>query len=253
MKKLFLSAALSFFAFGVQAQQYPEMIKVEGGSFEMGDLNGLGEVDEQSVHNVTLATFSIAKTETTVQQWKSFCKETGRKMPKLPDYESEDFLKDDHPIVYVNWQDAVDYCNWLSNKTGKLYRLPTEAEWEYSARGGKLSKNFNYSGGQNLGMTGWYHDNSGVGTKPVAQKRPNELGIYDMSGNVSEWCSDWYDGKYYASSPATNPKGPISGYYRVLRGGSWDGSEISCRVSNRSLFAPTYPNSDWGFRVVLSK
>ena len=130
----------------VIAQSYPEMIKVEGGSFEMGDVEGVGHRYEQPVHTVNLKTFSIAKTETTVLQWKTYCIATAHSMPQPPDWG----WIDTHPVVNVSWHDAVEYCDWLSDKTGKLYRLPTEAEWEYAARGGKLSKGFKFSGGQAL-------------------------------------------------------------------------------------------------------
>jgi len=249
---LILLTATFVFTFYSHAQTtaYPEMVVVEGGTFEMGDEHGDGEADEQPVHSVTLKTFSIAKTETTVKQWKTYCQETGRSMPSDTPKEG---WKDDHPMVYVNWHDAVAYCDWLSDKNGKLYRLPTEAEWEYAARGGKLSKGFKYSGGQSIDMTGWYDENAGGGTKPVAQKRANELGLYDMSGNVWEWCKDWWDEKYYATSPKENPKGPATGSDRVLRGGGWSSSAARCRVADRYINGPAYRYSIIGFRVVLSQ
>lgn len=170
------------------AQSYPEMIKVEGGTFTMGDSEMEGGETEQPTHEVTLKSFSIAKTETTVLQWKTYCSATGHKMPdETPSWG----WIDAHPIVNVNYDDAVAYCDWLSDKTGELYRLPTESEWEYAARGGKQSKGYKYSGGQSIDMTGWYDGNSNNQIQAVAQKRANELGIYDMSGNVLEWCKDW--------------------------------------------------------------
>ena len=252
MKHIFfiLSVVLTVHFATAQTSSYPEMVLVEGGTFEMGDEHGLGEANEQPVHSVTLKTFSIAKTETTVRQWRTYCNETGRSMPS--DVPAGGW-KDDHPMVNVNWQDAVAYCDWLSDKTGKLYRLPTEAEWEYAARGGKLSTGYKYAGGQSIDMTGWYADNSGGGTKPVAQKRANELVLYDMSGNVWEWCHDWYGENYYATSPASNPRGPTSGSTRVLRGGSWFYSAAGCRVAYRFIYDPSFRNSGSGFRVVLSQ
>lgn len=245
MKKLIILFSLSFFAFTGKAQQYPQMITVEGGSFEMGDEQGIGEANEQPVHTVTLKTFTIAKTETTVLQWKTYCNATGRSMPQTPSWG----WIDNHPVVNVSWDDAVAYCDWMSDKTGKLYRLPTEAEWEYAARGGKQSKGYKYSGGQSIDGSGWYKENSGSGTKEVATKSPNELGLYDMSGNVWEWCQDWY-GDYVAGAQ-TNPRGAKTGSYRVLRGGSWYLAAAYCRVAYRSLNGPAYRNYHYGFRVVF--
>jgi formylglycine-generating enzyme required for sulfatase activity len=129
--------------------------------------------------------------------------------------------------------------------------LPTEAEWEYAARGGNKSKGYRYSGSNDIDAVGWYDDNSGGKTHPVAQKQPNELGLYDMSGNVWEWCSDWYSDSYYRSSPKNDPQGPNSGKYRVLRGGRRDGSDDGCRVANRNGYYPD--RRGLGFRLVLSQ
>jgi sulfatase modifying factor 1 len=245
MNRLFVFVALSFFAFNTKAQSYPEMIIVEGGTFNMGDEQGIGEADELPVHPVTLKTFSIAKTETTVLQWKTYCNATGRKMPDPPSWG----WIDSHPMVNVNWEDAVAYCDWMSDKTGKICRLPTEAEWEYAARGGKESKGFKFSGGQSIDLTGWYKENSGDKTNPVAQKRANELKLYDMSGNVWEWCEDWYGD--YSAGAQTNPRGIKSGSFRVLRGGSWFLASTYCRVASRSLLTPGFRYSYYGFRMVL--
>ncbi len=227
---------------------YPEMVLVEGGTFTMGDNEMEGDKDEQPVHEVTLKTFSIAKTETTVLQWRTFCNATGRSFPK----EMEGKV-DAAPMAYVSWHDAVAYTDWLADKTGKNYRLPTEAEWEYAARGGNKSQGHKYSGGRSLDNVGWFTDNAKDGTKKVAFKRANELGIYDMSGNVWEWCRDWYSESYYATSPKDNPKGPSTGGSRVLRGGSWYGAAGLSRVADRSNTAPGYRNLNGGFRVVLSQ
>ena len=245
MKKLLLFATVCVFAFTTEAQQYPEMINVAGGSFEMGDEQGIGEANEQPVHKVTLKTFSIAKTETTVLQWKTYCNATGRKMPETPGWG----WKDEHPMVNVSWDDAVAYCDWMSDKTGNLYRLPTEAEWEFAARGGQQSKGFKFSGGQSIDGTGWYKENSDGTTKPVAQKRANELGLYDMSGNVYEWCQDWFGD--YAAEAQVNPKGAKLDSYRVLRGGGWIFTAASCRIAYRSINSPGFRFNYYGFRVVV--
>ncbi|SDA42225.1 Formylglycine-generating enzyme, required for sulfatase activity, contains SUMF1/FGE domain [Algoriphagus alkaliphilus] len=251
MKALFtillcLSLSLVFFTHMTYAQTLPEMILVEGGTFQMGDEWGLGDEDEL-VHEVTLRSFSISKTEVTVGQYKRYCSESGVRMPNPPNWG----WIDSHPMVNVSWFDAVNYADWLSEKTGKLYRLPTEAEWEYAARGGKHSAGYKYSGGQSLPLVGWFGDNADGKTHPVAQKRANEPGIYDMSGNVWEWCSDWYGD--YPSSAVSNPRGPSSGSDRVLRGGSWDGSAVYCRVSDRLYYDPSGRDGSGGFRVVLSQ
>lgn len=134
----------------------------------------------------------------------------------------------------------------MNELTGKQFRLPTKAEWEYAARGGNRSRGYKYSGSDNIGSVAWYTDNSGETTHPVGQKQSNELGLYDMSGNVWEWCQDWYDNNYYGSSPSQNPKGPSSGYFRVGRGGSWGGNAWGCRVSYRSYDSPDSRDGNLG-------
>lgn len=225
------------------------MITVEGGTFTMGDTEMEGESDEQPAHEVTLKTFQMSKTLVTVAQYRAYCTATGKNMPDPPSWG----WIDSHPVVNVTWHDAVAYTDWLADKTGKNYRLPTEAEWEYAARGGNKSNGNKYAGGRSLDMVGWYGDNSNSRTQPVAQKRPNELGLYDMSGNVWEWCRDWYSANYYANSPKDNPRGPASGSYRVLRGGSWGNDASYCRVAYRDYYDPGGRYDDYGFRVVLSQ
>ena len=231
------------------AQTYPEMILVEGGTFTMGDEWMLGDEDEQPTHEVTLRNYKIGKTEVTVAQYRAFCRSTGKSMPETPEWG----WQDSHPIVNVSWYDAVAYCDWLSEKQGGLYRLPTEAEWEYAARGGQKSKSYTYAGGNDIWDAGWYEYHIGGHTRSVGRKNANELGIHDMTGNVWEWCADWYDADYYSSSPSTNPRGPSSGSDRVLRGGSWTNSAANCRVVNRGRSNPSYSYSFSGFRVVLSQ
>lgn len=259
-KKIFLSVlTLGLVTFGIssftkhqntlQSATYPEIVTVEGGTFTMGDEHGEGQADEQPTHQVTLKTFKIAKTETTVAQWRAFCTATGRAMPEAPDWG----WQDKHPMVKVTYNDAVSYCNWLGEKFGGDWRLPTEAEWEYAARGGNKSNRYTYAGGDELEKVAWFEDNAGGQTQAVGRKKANELGIYDMSGNVWEWCKDWYGKDYYKTSPATNPKGPTNGEYRVLRGGSWFYEATDCRVANRDNLTPSSRNLNCGFRVVLSQ
>ena len=153
------------------------------------------------------------------------------------------------PVEKVSWNDVQEYITKLNQLTGKSYRLPTEAEWEYAARGGAESKGYKYSGSHTLSYVAWYEDNSNSKTHPVGTKNPNELGIYDMSGNVYEWCSDWYGA--YSSNSQTNPQGPSEGSNRVIRGGGWDSSARNCRVSIRSLDRADFRNYSLGFRLVL--
>jgi formylglycine-generating enzyme required for sulfatase activity len=159
--------------------------------------------------------------------------------------------QDNHPVIHVSWNDAKAYCDWLSKKSGKTYRLPTEAEWEFGARGGKQSKGFEYAGSNNLGDVGWHSGNSGNKTHAVGEKLPNELGLYDMSGNVLECCSDWYE--EYPSGSQTNPTGPTSGLFHVVRGGSWDDYPQHCRVAYRGDLTPDNRFSFLGFRLARTK
>ena len=217
------------------------MIFVQGGTFQMGSNDG--ESDEKPIHSVTVSDFYIGKYEVTQKEWQDI-------MGNNP----SNWKGDNLPVEKVSWYDAVEFCNKKSEKEGLQkcysgsgknitcdftkngYRLPTEAEWEYAARGGTESENANsrlYSGSNNIGDVAWYSSNSGSKTHQVGTKQANELGIHDMSGNVWEWCWDWYDKNYYSSSPGSNPRGPNSGEYSVLRGGSWFNYDYYCRVANR--------------------
>ena len=236
---------LSMTSYTLCAQEYPEMVEVKGGSFIMGDESG--DKDEKPAHEVKINTFSIAKTETTVGQWQAFCTATKRAMPEAPWFG----LKDDHPIVNISWDDAIAYCTWLSTKYKKHYRLPTEAQWEFAARGGVNSKGYAYSGAKAPDSIAWFSSRSN-GTMPVAQKLPNELGLYDMTGNVWEWCSDWYDAGYYALKVKDNPPGPQSGMFYTLRGGAWDIGARNSRNTYRNPLSPTSRNHNKGFRVACS-
>ncbi|MCD8539034.1 MAG: formylglycine-generating enzyme family protein [Leadbetterella sp.] len=181
-----------------------------------------------------------------MEQWKAYCEETGKEMPSAPGWG----WADQQPIANISWTEAVAYCSWLSRKTGKKYRLPTEAEWEYAAKGGKKSKGYKYSGSQWLDSVGWFNTNCGGKTHPVAQKKPNELGLYDMSGNVVEWCQDWFGP--YSPSPQSDPQGPGEGSNRVQRGGSWSVTPQLCSVSIRFIRVPALRNSNVGFRLARS-
>ena len=226
-------------------------VHVAGGTFQMGSTDSEAYSDESPVHSVTVDSFYMAETEVTFDQYDAYCTATGISKP-----DDRGWGRGSRPAIYVSWYDAVKYCNWLSeqeglskvynisgtsvtwNQSANGYRLPTEAEWEYAARGGAQSNGYKYSGSNNLDEVGWYWDNSGSKTHPVKGKKANELGLYDMSGNVWEWCWDWYGSTYYSSSPGANPTGPSSGSNRVRRGGSWDGSARSLRVANRYSYSP---------------
>ena len=220
----------------------PVMIAIAGGTFTMG--SNSGESNEKPIHSVTVNSFSIGKYEVTVAEYKSFCEAAGRTMPEAPSWG----WNDKHPMVSVSFDDANAYCNWLSEATCKNYRLPTEAEWEYAARGGSRSSGYSYAGSDDLDEVGWSSDNAGGQTQACGRKKANELGLYDMSGNVWEWCNDWYGD--YISSPATNPKGPTSGSSRVLRGGSWNYAAARCLVADRTGDTPSARFDFNGFRVV---
>jgi formylglycine-generating enzyme required for sulfatase activity len=221
-----------------------EMVSVQGGRFTMGctgEQRSECDDDEKPAHSVTVGNFQIGKYEVTQRLWKEMMGADNN-----PSY----FKGDDLPVENVSWNDVQKFIKALNQKTGKKYRLPTEAEWEYAARGGNKSKGNKYSGSNNLDEVAWYNDNSGGNTNDVGTKSPNELGIYDMSGNVWEWVSDWY-GKY-SEGAQTNPAGPSSGSDRVFRGGSCDSIAVLCRVSIRDSYSPDRRYDDVGFRLVLS-
>ena len=205
-----------------------DMVKVEGGTFTMGatsEEGGEAYYDEEPTHKVTLSDFMIGKTEVTQKLWQAV-------MGSNLSYFSGNNL----PVENVSWHDCQEFIKKLNNLTGLNFRLPTEAEWEYASRGGNKSKGYKYSGSNDIGSVAWYWDNASEKTHSVATKSPNELGLYDMSGNVLEWCSDWYGD--YSSGSQTNPKGPSSGSSRVFRGGGWDCYAGYCRVSKRNLSGP---------------
>jgi formylglycine-generating enzyme required for sulfatase activity/TolB-like protein len=208
-----------------------DMVFVEGGTFQMGS-NSRREV-ERPIHTVTVSSFYMDKTEVTQAEYRKVMGENPSSFSGC----------DDCPVEMVTWHDANTYAK----KVGK--RLPTEAEWEYAARGGNKSKGYTYSGGNDLNAVGWFFKTGGDKTHPVAQKQPNELGLYDMSGNVWEWCSDWF-GFYDLFPPKYDPQGPNSGSSRVLRSGPFVNNS---RVAHRDAADPNYGWNDRGFRLVLSQ
>mgnify|MGYP003811717259 CR=1 FL=1 len=260
-----------------------DLVIVQKGSFTMGDTWGGGDSDEKPTHKVTFTyNFYIGKYEVTFDEYDAFCEATGRSDGDWgrSNPSDGDWGRGNRPVINVSWWDATDYCNWLSekeklpkaydnvnfldkfdsngdflDKDGRVttdpskvvgYRLPTEAEWEYAARGGNKSKGYKYAGSDDVDKVAWYRYNPGFKTQEVGKKVPNELGIYDMSGNVWEWCSDWYGN--YSSSAQTNPYNN-SGSDRVRRGGSWRGNATGTRVAFRSYYSPAYTYNNLGFRI----
>ena len=229
------------------------MIKVQGGTFTMGATAEQGsgaESDEKPTHQVTLSDYMIGETEVTQELWQAVMGTTIQEQAKKGTYDTSLYgVGNSYPMYYVSWDDCQKFIKKLNRLTGKKFRLPTEAEWEYAARGGQKSRGYKYAGSNTLSNVGWYSDNSSSKTHPVKQKQANELGLYDMSGNVWELCQDWRGS--YSSSAQTNPKGPSSGYGRVDRGGGWNISASYCRVANRDHNSPGDRYYYLGFRVVL--
>jgi len=251
-------------------QASPEMVRVRKGSFLLGNTrnDSEGYEDEKPVHTVNLTyEYWIGKYEVTFNDYDAYCAATGKGKPN-----DQGWGRGRRPIINVSWWEAIAYCNWLSqteglkkaydgngnlldrngNRTTDItkvegYRLPTEAEWEYAARGGQNTKGYKYAGSNDLNEVGWYWDNSGKKTQSVGGKKGNELGLYDMSGNVWEWCHDWWGS--YGGGPQTNPTGPNSGAYRVLRGGGWDYGAQRCRVAGRGSYSPARGSDPLGFRL----
>ena len=256
-----------------------EMVAVKGGTFIMGCTSEQGyncNDDEKPAHSVTLSDYYIGKYEMTVGLFRVFVNETNYKTDA--DKEGWSYVwngsswykkkgvnwrcdangnvrnssEDNHPVIHVSWNDAQAFCKWLSRKTGQTFRLPTEAEWEYAARGGNKSKDYKYSGSNNIDDVAWYTSNSEGKTHDVGTKLPNELGIYDMSGNVWEWCQDRYGN--YSSSNQMNPKGSSKGSDRIGRGGAWWGGDADfCRVSLRLHNSPDIMCNSLGFRLAADK
>jgi len=215
-----------------------QFVLVKGGCFQMGDTFGDGDVDEKPVHEVCVDDFYIGKYEVTQAQWRT-----------IRSNNPSDFSKcgNNCPVERVSWNDAQEFIRLLNQRSGKTYRLPTEAEWEYAARFG--GKNEKYAGGSDMDSVAWYGSNSGSTTHPVGQKKPNGLGIYDMSGNVWEWVADMWSDSAYSSHSRNNPIYTGSGSYRVLRGGSWRTLQSYVRAASRFHRSSGYRDLDIGFRL----
>ena len=216
-----------------------KMIAVKGGTFTMGATSEQtgAESDESPTHSVTLSDYYIGETEVTQELWNAA-------MGSNPSYFTGNMQR---PVEQVSWDDCQTFISKLNQLTGETFRLPTEAQWEYAARGGNQAQGRLYSGSNTIDNVAWYGSNSSSTTHPVKTKAPNELGIYDMSGNVWEWCSDCYGS--YSSAAQTDPTGPSKGSHRVIRGGSWCEYTTDCRVANRDGYTPTHTNSDQGLRL----
>jgi formylglycine-generating enzyme required for sulfatase activity len=262
----------------LMGRYFPVMINIAGGTFQMGcDSTIEKNCQEYEIqHTVQLSQFKLSRTEATFWQWGLYC---AANQLALKDFSPGWGIDGDNPAVHVDWYDACAYANWLSSRFGLSeayaidsvgktdhsewevslatttngFRLPTEAEWEYAARGGAKRQPMIYSGSDDLDDVAWYNDNSNSNgiqrTHPIKGKKGNQLGLYDMSGNVWEWCWDWYD--EYSSASQTNPRGADTGSYRVFRGGSWYGPAGFCRVSHRDFNAPAGRNGYLGFRLAL--
>jgi len=218
------------------------MVLVEGGTFVMGCTNEQGSdcySYELPNHNVTVSSFKISRYPVTQKEWVAI-------MGNNPSY----YLGDFHPVEMVSWEDVQQYIKKLNVATGKKYRLATEAEWEFAARGGNKSNEYKYSGSSQIDDVAWYDGNSSNITHPVGSKIPNELGIYDMNGNVWEWCSDWFGA--YLAIPQNDPHGPATGTTRIVRGGCWYNISKNCRVSTRYPVEPKSRLNGVGFRLAHS-
>ena len=222
------------------------MVKVDGGTFTMGSTNYDALDDEKPAHSVTLSSYYIGQTEVTQALWQAVMGNNPSK-----------FKGARRPVEQVSWNDCQTFIRKLNSLTGQNFKLPTEAQWEYAARGGRKSRGYKYAGSNDLGSVAWYTVNSydkgsnspDYGTHNVATKQANELGLYDMSGNVWEWCSDWKG--YYGSSSQTNPTGPYSGSARVTRGGGWNDPSRLYYVSGRCRAAIDWRGANGGLRLAL--
>lgn len=245
-----------------------DMVLVKGGCYKMGDTFNVSDRqgDEKPVHEACVDDFYIGKYEVTVTQFRAFVNNTGYKTEaekgdgcyyinngtvikdKLHNWQNPGFQqRENNPVVCVSWNDSIEYINWLKQKSGLKYRLPTEAEWEYACRGG--GKNEKYSGGNDIDKIAWFNKNSSMMSHQVGTKSPNGLGIYDMSGNAGEWTMDWYD-LYYKNTPKDNPKGAKSGIGKVMRGGAWPHTPYYTRCAYRISRNPFIRAYDGSFRLL---
>ena len=233
------------------------MIRVEGGTFQMGatpEQMGMDD-EERPVHSVTLSSYYIAETEVTQALWEAV---TSYKPTKDSyQWKAPYGVGAQYPAYYVSWNDCQDFIAKLNSLTGEKFRMPTEAEWEYAARGGNKSKGYRYSGSNTIGDVAWYKGNAfdmgknnpNYGTHAVKTKQPNELGLYDMTGNLWEWCQDWYG--TYSSNPQTNPTGPADGTNRIVRGGHWGAPEKNSGVAYRKYPSPNSRTRQDGLRLAM--
>jgi formylglycine-generating enzyme required for sulfatase activity len=219
------------------------MVFLPGGTFRMGCKTGGS--DEKPVHEVTLKGFYISACEITQHQWRAV----------MQDDTTFRYFEgcNECPVERVSWYNVMEFISKLNNATGKSYRLPTEAEWEFAARGGTRSMEYKFSGSDDSDSAGWTVDNAQGRTHPVGMKKPNEAGIFDMTGNVAEWCSDWYYSSWYSVSPALNPGGPMTGTQKVVRGGSWYYDSSGLRSTDRGIANPNHRYGFIGFRLCLSE
>jgi len=240
-----------------------ELVTIPAGCFIMGDTYGDGQGDEKPLHEVCLDSFMIGRYEVTNAQYRTF-----RPDHSSGSYAGNSLNGDNQPVTGVSWHDAVAYANWLTGKSGVKFRLPSEAEWEYAARGGSGSRNYwgddpalacKSANGADLSARAQWpewtttecNDSYRV-SAPVGMFAPNAYGVYDIMGNAWEWTADWYDAEYYFESPGQNPKGPAQGKLKVPRGGGWGNASECVRVSDRNGFAPDFSILFLGFRLAAS-
>lgn len=258
MKRIFTTFAICMVCLGAFAQSQDKIFTVKdvtftmkyvkGGTYMMGFTSEQihGVANEKPAHKVTVSDFYIGEVEVTQALWVAV-------MDSAPSYKggwTDEFGRgDDYPAYRISWTDALKFIKRLNELTGSTFRLPTEAEWEYAARGGNKSSGYRYSGSNNIDEVSWYDGNSAEMTHPVKLKKPNELGIYDMSGNVWEWCLDWYE--TYSSEYQKDPKGPSKGTYHIDRGGAWNRNNKYSRVTARCYDDPGLRNKNLGFRLAL--
>ncbi len=222
----------------------PEIVKIAGGEYLMGQDDGRDE--ERPVHEVRVDAFGLARFQVTNEQYDLFCGSSGHGSTKFRD--NKELNQALQPVTGTSWFDAVAYCEWLSERTGKRFRLPTEAEWEWAARGGLLGQLYPW-GNEPFTERENYHTRWKTGPEPVGTSLPNGFGLYDMCENVHEWCTEWYDPKYYESSPRDNPPGAATGTRRASRGGAWRHQIKISRCAARSSIPPELQYADYGFRV----